>query len=226
LNLARAMDIDWAIAQFLEAYGTAVREQGDYRRAAPLFAESLTSIRDSSDSQTGGHCLSSDSLIGAHCLKNLGAVAAVIGSAEQAARLFGSAQALYDRHGFVFAPPEQARMERAIAPARARLSEASFTAAWSAGRAMPVEQAVAEALAVAAAATAVTPRNRRAPTDLTRRERDVLRLLAAGHANRAIGDLLSISERTVENHVFHILTKLGVESRSAAASYAVRHGLD
>jgi len=60
---------------------------------------------------------------------------------------------------------------------------------------------------------------------LTRREREVVREIAAGHSNRAIAQTLSISERTVEVHVLHILTKLGLESRSAAAAWAVRHGL-
>jgi DNA-binding NarL/FixJ family response regulator len=60
---------------------------------------------------------------------------------------------------------------------------------------------------------------------LTPREREVLRLLVDGRSNRAIAETLSLSERTVENHVLHILTKLGLESRTAAATYAVRHGL-
>jgi predicted ATPase/DNA-binding CsgD family transcriptional regulator len=67
-----------------------------------------------------------------------------------------------------------------------------------------------------------------APDDthgLSAREREVLRLVADGHSNRAIADLLSISERTVENHVLHILTKLGLGSRTAAATWAVRQGL-
>jgi predicted ATPase/DNA-binding CsgD family transcriptional regulator len=61
---------------------------------------------------------------------------------------------------------------------------------------------------------------------LTPREREVLRLVAEGLSNRAIGESLSISERTVENHVMHLLTKLDLPSRTAAAAYAVRHGLD
>jgi DNA-binding NarL/FixJ family response regulator len=44
--------------------------------------------------------------------------------------------------------------------------------------------------------------------------------VAAGHSNRAIADRLSISERTAERHVLHILTKLDVGSRTAAAAYA------
>jgi DNA-binding NarL/FixJ family response regulator len=60
---------------------------------------------------------------------------------------------------------------------------------------------------------------------LTPRETEVLRLVAEGRSNRAIADVLSLSERTVENHVLHILTKLNLDSRTAAATWAVRHGL-
>ena len=60
---------------------------------------------------------------------------------------------------------------------------------------------------------------------LSRREVDVVRLLAAGRSNRDIATTLFISQRTVETHVARILAKLGVESRSAAAVWAVRQGI-
>ncbi|MGI8962965.1 MAG: LuxR C-terminal-related transcriptional regulator, partial [Thermomicrobiales bacterium] len=60
---------------------------------------------------------------------------------------------------------------------------------------------------------------------LTPRELDVLRLLVEGGSNRNIADALSLSERTVENHVRHILDKLNLDTRTAAATFAVRHGL-
>ena len=63
------------------------------------------------------------------------------------------------------------------------------------------------------------------PGKLTIREVEVLRLLAAGGSNRAIADQLSISERTVENHVQHIFAKLDVPNRAGAAAWAVRHDL-
>jgi predicted ATPase/class 3 adenylate cyclase/DNA-binding CsgD family transcriptional regulator len=61
--------------------------------------------------------------------------------------------------------------------------------------------------------------------DLSQREVEVLRLLAAGRSNRDIADALCISLNTVATHVRNILTKTGTANRTEAASYALRHGL-
>ena len=60
---------------------------------------------------------------------------------------------------------------------------------------------------------------------LTRREREVLRLVAEGLSNPAIAERLVVSEHTVHRHVANIRTKLGQPSRAAAAAYAVRNHL-
>jgi len=60
---------------------------------------------------------------------------------------------------------------------------------------------------------------------LTKREVQVLALVAAGNSNRAIAAELFLSEKTVERHLSNILTKLGVGSRTAAAAYAFEHGI-
>ena len=60
---------------------------------------------------------------------------------------------------------------------------------------------------------------------LSARERDVLRLVAAGRANKEIAAALSISERTVKFHVTSIMNKLGAANRAAAAALAVEKGL-
>jgi DNA-binding NarL/FixJ family response regulator len=60
---------------------------------------------------------------------------------------------------------------------------------------------------------------------LTAREIEVLRLVARGLNNQAIGERLFVSAFTVKRHVANILTKLDVPSRAAAAAFAARHGL-
>jgi RNA polymerase sigma factor (sigma-70 family) len=60
---------------------------------------------------------------------------------------------------------------------------------------------------------------------LTEREREVLRLVTQGKANKEIARQLEISERTVRTHVSSILGKLGLASRTQAALYALREGL-
>jgi DNA-binding NarL/FixJ family response regulator len=65
----------------------------------------------------------------------------------------------------------------------------------------------------------------RAPGSLSEREAQVLRLLAAGKSNRAIGDELFISEKTVARHVSNIYDKLGVSSRTGATAWAFQHHL-
>ncbi len=60
---------------------------------------------------------------------------------------------------------------------------------------------------------------------LTRREMEILGLVASGKTNRAIATELFLSERTVARHVSNIFTKLGLFSRSAATAYAYEHGL-
>jgi len=63
------------------------------------------------------------------------------------------------------------------------------------------------------------------PETLTERETEVLRLLAQGQSNKDVARTLSIGEKTVKTHVSNVLGKLGVQSRTQAALYAVRIGL-
>ena len=69
-------------------------------------------------------------------------------------------------------------------------------------------------------------KQRTAPGGLTPREVEVACLVAQGHSNREIAETFVLSERTVETHVQHILTKLSFTSRSEIAAWAVRSGLD
>src|SRR6266849_105920 len=60
---------------------------------------------------------------------------------------------------------------------------------------------------------------------LTRRELEVLRLVAEGRTDREVADLLVLSPRTVNRHLSNIFVKLDVPGRAAAVAYAIRQGL-
>jgi len=64
-----------------------------------------------------------------------------------------------------------------------------------------------------------------AEIDLTKRELEVLNLIARGATNREIAEQLFVSEGTVKNHVSNILNRLGLRDRMQAALFAVEHGL-
>jgi DNA-binding NarL/FixJ family response regulator len=64
-----------------------------------------------------------------------------------------------------------------------------------------------------------------ADDDLTPREIDVLRLIAAGNANKQIADQLSIGEATVKSHVTNILSKLGANDRAHAVTIGLKRGI-
>jgi DNA-binding CsgD family transcriptional regulator len=109
------------------------------------------------------------------------------------------------------------------------LRETAFNEAWLAGYRLSRDEVIAEASRSIAAlvhpdrpapATGAQPR-----PSLTRREREVLKLVATGHADREIAAALFISRRTASEHVGRILRKLGARSRTDAATLAVRLGL-
>jgi DNA-binding NarL/FixJ family response regulator len=119
--------------------------------------------------------------------------------------------------------------EQGLAEARQALPEAAFAAAWDAGRQLTLAQAVE--LVLASFALLATKAETSAPGEhadaftLTPREREILRFLCEGCSDREIAAALHISPRTVGGHVTNLLAKLGVESRTAAAAFAVRRGL-
>jgi DNA-binding NarL/FixJ family response regulator len=210
LDEFRALNNPWYTSVALGSLGKIARAQGDYARAAALYAESLTLQWE----RVG------DKLGIAASLRGLASIAALTGRYERAVRLHSAAEALREAIGAPM-PRHHALYEQAVATARAGLGEAWFAAAWAAGRALPLAEAIAEALA----APKETPPTPADDYGLTPRETEVLRLLPQGLTNRELGQRLFITERTAAKHVENILPKLGVGSRVEAAAFAVAHGL-
>jgi len=129
----------------------------------------------------------------------------------------------------LFDPVDRPVWEQAVSAVRDALPESEFSAAWEAGQELDRDGVLA---AISALADVIGDQALEAgkPPDeprfgLTRRELEVLRLLADGRSIRAIAEDLSLSERTVEHHLLHAYTRLGLESRAAAVAFALRHGL-
>jgi serine/threonine-protein kinase PknK len=211
----RALGQTWAVSGILRWLGDTERARGDLDAALGRYRESLATAEDS------GHFL-----FVADALDGVAAVAAARGEAERAARLHGAAAALRERLGTAVASWEQPAHEQRLAAVRAALGEEAFAAAWAAGAALPVAETVAAVLADPVPDPTDGSAADSGALGLTPREADVLRLVAQGLTNRQIADALFVSPRTVNFHVTNLLAKLGLDSRAAAAAFAVRHGLD
>ena len=194
-------------------------EHGDYRQAALLLTESLT-ITGEGGLQWG-------------LLNDLWSVAELAQTIEAACvrrPIAWRPRRTPRAHGLAALARQRAEYDQLLAALRASMGEDAFTAAWTAGQAMPRADAIAlarDVLANIAAsdilATAMT--EAADSSGLSPRELDVLRLIVEGKTDREIAVDLFISHHTVSRHVSHILGKLGVESRTAATAYAVRHHL-
>jgi predicted ATPase/class 3 adenylate cyclase/DNA-binding CsgD family transcriptional regulator len=163
--------------------------------------------------RTHGYLYLPDTL---ECLARLAADGA---NHQGAARLFGAADAIRQR-------TEQARFlvyqdgyDAAVAAVRDALGKQDFDAAWAEGAALSTEEAIAYAQRGRG--------ERRRPTSgwgsLTPTECDVVRLVSEGLANNDIATRLFVSPRTVQTHLTHVYTKLGLTSRVQLVQEAARH---
>jgi DNA-binding CsgD family transcriptional regulator len=204
-------------ALVLHNLGAVTAHRGDPRQAAAYFAEGFAQQAEHGDRRAM-----------ACCLMGLAGMIGRLGQPERAARLLGAAQVLVEDRGVVFEAIDRRDHERYLADVRGQLGQAAFEAAWQAGHQLTVEQVIAETELAAETAQSLTPAapsSPPAPSVLTEREQEVLRLLVQGQTNPEIAEALFISRKTATNHVTNILAKLGVETRTAAATYALRHGL-
>jgi non-specific serine/threonine protein kinase len=144
----------------------------------------------------------------------LAELASAYGPASSAATLLGSIDALAEEAGAPISSPVR---DRAVAASRAALGDAQFTTLRNTGRQLSLEEMVAVAAAIPIP-TGMTG------TVLSRREHEILIHLAQGKTNQEIAVDLFISKSTVDTHVSHILAKLEVPSRRAAATLAREQG--
>jgi predicted ATPase/DNA-binding CsgD family transcriptional regulator len=203
------------MALSLASLGSIATAEGDYPTADQYLRSSLTIEQELGE------------LAGiAYVLERYAMLAAARADPTRALRLVGAAAALRESVGVPLTPAGLAQLERALGPARQSLGPRASDEAWNAGRPLSLEEAIATALApFDAADSGGSGQASSAKSALTRREREVARLIARGQTNRQIAASLVITEGTVANHVVHVLAKLGYNARSQIAAWAANNGL-
>lgn len=152
-------------------------------------------------------------------LECLGTVAARTGTHREAVRLFGAADGIRQRMGAVRFKVYEAEHSASVTALRHTMGQKEFQAAWAEGAALSIE----EATAYAQRGRGERKRPSSGWDSLTPAERDVVRLVSEGLGNNDIATRLFVSPRTVQSHLTHVYTKLGLTSRVQLVQEAARH---
>ena len=258
IPVCRALGDPWALSMSLSILGAVLYFQGHYAEASSISQESLAICQEFGDKLNSANqlvmladearaqgnfteaqaflkeCLILRREVGekvgiARSLESCGNLAAAQGNVVYALRLFGAAEALYETIGVPLATyRDRGAYRRNVAAARAQLGEVTFAFRWAEGRAMTIEQAIAEAEEVTVKGPSLSAGSASPPSypaGLSAREVEVLRLLAMGLSNPEIATQLVLSTRTIDAHLRSIYNKLDVTSRSAATRVALEYKL-
>ncbi len=213
LRQFRDLDYPWAVASAAWALAVVLCTPSELDEAVGPLGEALTLYRDLHD-QRGV----------VQCLEALAYVACERAAHSTAGRLLGYAAAQRSRLAAPLAAAERKRVAaveqaliRALGPAAAERVRQD-------GRHLPAGDAYELGRSVVSGLVPAGPAQPPS-TVLTRRERQVVALVAAGRTNRQIGTALGIAEKTAEVHIHHVMTKLDARNRAEVAAWAVRQGL-
>jgi DNA-binding CsgD family transcriptional regulator len=243
------------VSNVLYHLGIVAYGRGDLDAAEARLAEALAACRETGVPTDAAYCLEYLSLIAcdrgevalaaerlaacaelgalrvlAHHRGRLVAAVAVLAAAatlpDASARLFGAAEAVHGGAGLPPDLPEREVYRRAIDRLRAALGDQAFERTRQQGRMLTDEAVDAEMRAVLeAVGETERPQRPMAVGGLSARELEVLRLVADGLTDAEAAARLSISPRTVGQHLRSVYAKLGVPSRAAATRFAVEHRL-
>jgi DNA-binding CsgD family transcriptional regulator len=189
--------------------GAAALRLGDHATARRFYAESLTIASELDDRGWIAWALAGAAHLAFH-----------EGPRERAARLLATAMQGVTEIG-------QRRIDDWLAEhLLAALGGVAGDATWHQHVAVPIDQAITEAMQVLGAAKGDPERmgDLRLLQTLTAREREVLGLLTAGYADKEIAAMLGVARHTASHHVAAIRRKLGATSRAAVVALAVRGG--
>jgi DNA-binding CsgD family transcriptional regulator len=214
LRMWQSLGFSWELAQCIPGHlADVARAAGNLTEAMTLYQECLSLNWDRQDLENVSWSLA-----------GLALIAATDGREEQAVRLMGLADHFENITGAPLTPHIARDHDLARRMLMERVGAERLATIQASVRSADPTAEIGTALALRRQETAKTA-PAPAGLSLTQREHDVLRMMASGKSNQEIADALFVSLGTVKVHVTHILAKLGVKSRSAAADYAHRHDL-
>jgi non-specific serine/threonine protein kinase len=220
LAIRRELGFQEGISTLTHLLGLVAVREGDLGRARTLFREGLAAAR-------GVHGPWGMAMP----LAAFAYLAAAFGQPLRAVRLGATAGAICEAYQSPLIPLFEPLLNQALDVAREALDDDAYAAAWAEGRAMALDESIAEAFAVEAGPPSrplgKTVHLRKAARfgELTPAELQVLRLLSGGPTTREIAAELVVSISTVDRHLTHIYTKLGVRNRAEATAFALKQGL-
>jgi predicted ATPase/DNA-binding CsgD family transcriptional regulator len=218
LEINRAVGFEEGIALNLHNLGSNAVQTGDLSGSLPYLRESLAIRAKRGDPRDLMYSFTA-----------WGELAILFGQPELGVQLTAAGFGQITRTGVTpgVSPDD-------LAAVRDQLGQMTFSLLWNQGAAMGINEAVGLTFQVLPGPMQAANESRPAPPTppllpfgqtLTRRELDVLRLVAAGKSNAQIGDALFISPFTAKTHVANLLGKIGVKTRAAAATWAAQHQL-
>jgi non-specific serine/threonine protein kinase len=212
VELHRAAGHTWGLAGSLIALGALRTAQAAPKSARVALREAAVIYQDLND------------VLGlANCIDMLGLLHASARAAETAAHLFAAAERAREQVGVAATWSLDPTRVAAAQALRIALGEPLCTQAWTRGRELSIDEALAEGFADCSTGHDLGDADH---IRLTGREKQVAALIPLGLSNREIAERLIIGERTVESHVSHLLAKLNLPSRTRLASWATEAGLE
>ncbi len=210
----QSLGFSWELSQCIPGHlADVARAAGNLTEAMILYQKCLSLNWDRQDLENVSWSLA-----------GLAIIAATDGQGEQAVRLMGLADQIEDLTSAPLTPHIRRDHDLAVRMLIEIVGAERFATIQASVRSADPAVEIGAALALTRRETTKNAPALAGP-GLTRREHDVLRMMASGQSNREIADALFVSLGTVKVHVTHILAKLGVKSRSAATDYAHRHDL-
>jgi len=209
LAMQRSQDFTWAASDTLYLLARIAEEAGDGEQATVLYRESIQYAADHRDLQ--------------QIVEHVDRYASIDGAAgrfDRAAIWLGIGRHVHDQLGGHRGPERNACLDRVARDARSSLGEQAFTQTWQVGYEMSLDETLSMAAQVKAPERPSALPDVAVEWGMTRRELDVLCLVAEGRTDQEVANAHFISRRTVTTHVSRLLAKLDVRTRRQAVARA------